>query len=268
MKKCSSLSLKIFGRFTVLVGAVLLWLPPSLSAQPDPIDVHQTETRAIKIHHQLQEKEDRWAAQKAEMLNRLHTLRSEEKTLEKTLAGYELRLAALQKQQAEVERQAIESARIRDNLEVHLETIVARLEARMEGGLPFLPDEREPRIESIKTDLVQPEISLAEKCRRVMEALKIEAEYGHTVEVYQQLIRIDGQEGAPPLMADVLRVGRLALFWRTPDGKRVGNWDRAAAQWRALPDRYRRHVNDAAEMALKRRTVEMVKLPLGRIVPK
>jgi hypothetical protein len=35
-----------------------------------------------------------------------------------------------------------------------------------------------------------------------------------------------------------------------------------------LPDRCRRHINDAAEMALKRRTVEMVKLPLGRIVPR
>ena len=183
MKKISPLHFNTVGRFIALVGAALLWLPPSLPAQPDPIEIHQTETRAIKIHHQLQKSEAQWAAQKAEMLNRLQTLQSKEKTIEKKIAGQELQLAALHKQQAEMERQAIESARIRDNLETHLEAIVARLEKQMNEGLPFLPDERTTRIESIKTDLVQPAISLAEKCRRVMEALKVEAEYGHTVEV-------------------------------------------------------------------------------------
>lgn len=268
MKKCALSRFTVASRLAALAGASLLWLLPSvLLAQLDPIEIHRTETRSIKIHHQLQKNEEEWAVQKAEMLNRLRTLKSEEKSLEKVLAGHELQLTAVQKQQAGVERQAIESTRIRDNLENHLEAIIVRLNKQMADDLPFLQDERTTRIESIKADLVHPEISLAEKCRRVMEALKIEVEYGHTVEVYQQPIRINGREDAPPLMADVLRVGRLALFWRTPDGKGVGQWDRAAAQWQVLPDRYRRHINDAAKMALKRRTVEMVKLPLGRIVP-
>ena len=112
---------------------------------------------------------------------------------------------------------------------------------------------------------MQPEAGIAEKCRQIMEALKIETEYGQTVEVYQDTIRADGQASDHHMSADILRLGRLALFWRTPDGKTVGRWERDGETWSILPDKYRRPINDAMEMALKRRTVDMVKLPLGRI---
>ena len=69
-------------------------------------------------------------------------------------------------------------------------------------------------------------------------------------------------------MAEILRVGRLALFFRTPDGKMAGHWDRVVAEWMVLPDKYRSSINDAMEMSLKRRTVEMVNLPLGGITPR
>jgi hypothetical protein len=117
----------------------------------------------------------------------------------------------------------------------------------------------------IKTVLAQPDTSIAERSRRVMEAIKVETEYGQTIEVYQDTIGIGGPDEDQPIMADILRVGRLGLFWRTPDGNTVGEWDRVAGQWTPLPKKYRRAINDAMEMALKRRTIDMVNLPLGRI---
>ena len=119
----------------------------------------------------------------------------------------------------------------------------------------------------LKNALVQPDTGIAERYRRVMEAVKVETEYGGTVEVYPAAIEVGFPEGDRRIMADVLRVGRLALFWRSPDGNAVGHWDRVAAAWTTLPDRYRRSINDATEMALKRRTIDMVNLPLGRIEP-
>ncbi len=115
--------------------------------------------------------------------------------------------------------------------------------------------------------MVQPEAGFAEKYRRLMEALEIEADYGQTTEVYQQSIMLDEGTNDQMVMVDILRVGRLALFFRTPNGQKVGHWDRANEKWALLPDKYRRNINSAMEMALRRRTVEMVKLPLGRITP-
>ncbi|MBW2036540.1 MAG: DUF3450 family protein [Deltaproteobacteria bacterium] len=66
---------------------------------------------------------------------------------------------------------------------------------------------------------------------------------------------------------DILRLGRLSLFCQTPDGKLVGHYDRAAGRWGLLPSKYRRQINRAVEMARRERTIDLVRLPIGRIVP-
>jgi hypothetical protein len=234
-------------------------------AQADPLQIHATEVKAIEIHRQIQKQEDQWADEKSELKMRYHRLQAEETSLARKKTILEGHVDALAAQQREAERKIVEGARIGENLQAHLESVVARLEENIARDLPFLPDERAQRINEINNVLAQPETSIAEKCRRVMEALKVEAEYGHTVEVYQEIIEIDGQSPDQPVMADILRVGRLALFWRTPDGSTVGHWDRTTGKWAVLPKACRRHINDATEMALRQRTVDMVKLPLGRI---
>jgi hypothetical protein len=234
-------------------------------AQTDPLRIHQTESEAIALYQQTQQAEDRWAEQKTVLQTRYRTLQAEEKSLEKRQAALMAQVDALQARQAETERTIAESARVGEELQSHLDTLVARLDDHIARDLPFLPGERDQRMAEIKTILAQPDTSIAEKSRRVMEAIKIETEYGQTVEVYQETLRIDGEDENRAIVADILRVGRLALFWRTPDGKTVGQWDRVAAAWTLLPDTYRRSINDAMEMALKRRTIDMVKLPLGRI---
>jgi hypothetical protein len=234
-------------------------------AQSDPLQIHATEVRAIKIHQQIQKQEDQWADEKSELKMRYRRLQAEETALAREKEILEDRVDAMTSRQREAERKIVEAGRIGENLQAHLESVVARLEENIARDLPFLPEERAGRIDEIKKLLAQPETSIAEKCRRVMEALKVEAEYGHTVEVYQQTIAIDGRASDQPVMADILRVGRLAIFWRTPDGGAVGHWDRATGKWTTLPKACRRHINDATEMALRQRTVDMVKLPLGRI---
>lgn len=250
---------------TVFYCAAALWGPVSAWARPDPLRIHATEVKAIEIHRQIQKQEDQWADERSELKMRYQRLQAEETTLARKKEILEDRVDAMISRQREAERKIVEAGRIGENLQAHLESVVARLEENIARDLPFLTEERSGRIGEIKKLLAQPETSLAEKCRRVMEALKVEAEYGHTVEVYQEIIEIDGRTSDQPVMADILRVGRLAIFWRTPDGGTVGHWDRTTGKWTTLPKACRRHINDAAEMALRQRTVDMVKLPLGRI---
>ena len=70
---------------------------------------------------------------------------------------------------------------------------------------------------------------------------------------------------ASPVHVDVLRIGRLAMFWRSPDGSRIGTWDPAQAAWIELPGKYDRVVSRSMEMASRMRPTELVSLPLGRI---
>jgi hypothetical protein len=95
----------------------------------------------------------------------------------------------------------------------------------------------------------------------MMEARHVETEYGHRFEVTQETISLDSR----PIAVEVLRAGRLALFFKTPDGNIVGHYDRGAGKWKQLPGKYKRPVREAVEMALRRRPVDLVKLPVGRI---
>ena len=125
------------------------------------------------------------------------------------------------------------------------------------------PEERAARLASLRLELARPDVSGAEKLRRLLEALQIEAGYGSTAEVYQERIVVAGDS----LHVDLLRVGRLSLFWRTPDGRRVGEYDRVAAEWTELPGKYKRSIARAMEMTTRRRAFDLIALPIGRISP-
>jgi hypothetical protein len=140
---------------------------------------------------------------------------------------------------------------------------MGRLEAAVAADLPFLAQERTARLVALKQELVRPEVAGAEKLRRLLEALVIEAEYGGSIEVYEEPITVAGEE----VHADILRVGRVSVFWRTADGKRVGEFDRATRAWVELPGKYNRNISTAMEMAARMRPIQIVDLPLGRIAP-
>jgi len=141
--------------------------------------------------------------------------------------------------------------------------ILGRLEAAVAHDLPFLADERSRRLERVRRDLGDPGATAADKLRRVLEAVLIEARYGGVFEIYQDRITVAGEE----LTSDLIHVGRLGLFWLTPDAARGGAWDPAASAFVEMDGRELDAVRRAAEMATRRRPAGVQPLPLGRIAP-
>jgi hypothetical protein len=86
-------------------------------------------------------------------------------------------------------------------------------------------------------------------------------EYGNTIEVYQETIVTKDRE----MLVDIFRLGRIALFFQTLDHKSCGFYNVASAAWQPLPPAYNRMIEAAMEIGAKRRQVELLTLPLGRI---
>jgi predicted nuclease with TOPRIM domain len=223
--------------------------------------IQKEVTQAIEIRQETQKNEDAWAGKKAGLMSRYRTLISQKENLEKAKTCIKERLKGQQNLVAEIERRTSESERIRDELQSCLESIVTRLGEFIKRDLSFLTKERSYRLDSIRETLSRPDKTATEKLRRVMEALQVEAEYGRTVEVYQDTIDLDGQH----VLVDVLRLGRLSLFCQTPDSKTVGHYNRATGRWVSLSPGYRRNINKAVDMARRERVIDLIKLPIGRI---
>jgi hypothetical protein len=164
---------------------------------------------------------------------------------------------------SELERRLREAKVLDASLGDTLNVVMRKLETFVAGDLPFLVEERNARLSSLREDLARTDVAGAEKLRRLLEALQVETEYGRLVEVSQAGIALE----ADSVFVDVLQVGRVSLFCRTPDGKAVGMFDPGSRQWVRLPKRYDRNISRAIEMATRLRPVQLIALPLGRIQP-
>jgi hypothetical protein len=229
----------------------------------DAAQLSDTVKKTVETHQQTQKKQEVWANEQAELAARMRAAKAQVEFFEKKKALEEKEVAALDAGIAELERRMVESVRLNESLLDTLNTVVARLETFVEGDLPFLMEERRTRIAGVKEAIARPDYTGAEKLRRVLEALQIEANYGNVAEVYQEKIMVNDEE----VFAEMVRIGRLSVFWLTPDGERVGEYDLAQGKWVELEHKYVHPIEVAREMALRLRSVEVVSLPLGRIQP-
>ena len=66
------------------------------------------------------------------------------------------------------------------------------LESFVSLDTPFRLEERQSRIDLVRSSLAKPKVTASEQVRQVLEAYNIEAEYGRKVDTYPQTISIDG----------------------------------------------------------------------------
>jgi len=98
------------------------------------------------------------------------------------------------------------------------------LEQSVKLDVPFLMDERTGRVNNLKEIMSRSDVSVAEKFRKVMEAYQIENDYGTTIEHYKQSLTIDSATRA----FNMLRIGRVGLYFQSDDTKVTGRWDATA----------------------------------------
>jgi hypothetical protein len=257
-----------FQKYLLLTAAVVILLGVWSSSAPAQTEedragdeARQDTEQAIDTRQQTQQRQDEWAEEEADLVRRFRSSTASVQWLQERKAEETARAQALDARVAELQRRLEEADRLEGSMQDTLMVIFHRLEESVAASLPFLPEERNLRLAAVGGELVRPDMTSAEKLRRLLEAVQVEAGYASTVEVYQDLIEVAGEE----LHADVLRIGRVALFWRTPDGDRVGSFDQAAGRWTELPGSAKRRIGLAMEMASRMRPVELIDLPLGRV---
>ena len=219
---------------------------------------------AIEIRQKTQAGADDWAAEKARLSAEFETLTRETEQLAEVHRDLQQTAVQLTSTVDGLARDLDRVTRISDEMLPFLEDVYTRLSDLVGEDVPFLAEERRGRIQALRKVLDDPESSVSERFRKTMESLAIEAEYGHTIEVYQEKIFLNGTE----MLVDVFRLGRLALFFQSLDQKTTGYFDPSGSVWKVLPRKYNRDLLAAVEIGAKRRSADLLNLPLGRIATK
>lgn len=131
-------------------------------------------------------------------------------------------------------------------------------EKLVEVSIPFAPQERAERVAFLNETIDRADVAAAEKFRQVLDAYMAEMQYGNTIEAYNDVIEVDGAERE----VNVLRLGRVALYYQTADRAHTGMWDAASKQWVPLDAGFRNGVYQAIRVANKLTAPSLLSLPL------
>jgi small-conductance mechanosensitive channel len=245
-----------------LIGTAL-WSPPQCWAANRDVGKHVEKPvqEAIDIRQKTQKSQEDWQEERRKLVDVYEGLQQAQKQLKaqkdslmQTSAAAKARIAAKEKQLADIEQISVQ-------IQPFLDELIKRLHKQFNDDMPFLVDERHQRLDKLDRLIADPNVAVSEKFRKIMEALMVEAEYGRTIEVYQETIQLENR----PILANIFRLGRIALFYQTLNQKQCGFYNVASGAWNPLPKSYNYAVQTAIDIGLKRRPVELLTLPIGRM---
>lgn len=217
-----------------------------------------TSVKAQTQAAQTQKQIDTLADQTASLLDQYkQVLRQTE-----DLRTYDDQLAKLvDKQNQQIDsftRQMINARTVQQQIVPFMLRMVDVLGQFIKLDAPFLQHERDARLANLKKLMDDPDVSLSEKYRRIMEAYQVEAEYGRTIETYTGELKRNGQTRT----VDFLRIGRVALLYLTFDRSEGGYWDQKTRQWKDLPREYFESVARGMQIAQKEAPPDLIKVPV------
>lgn len=232
--------------------AVLVATFPASAAKLD--DVKTASDSWLVAQVASQGRVDTLAEQRSDLSERYRsTLRESEglrlyiKQLNEQLKSQQEEMTVVRTESRDIERTSVEILPLMQKMLGALEQFVAL-------DMPFLLEDRRTRIAKLKGLMPRADVTVSEKYRRIVEAYQLEMEYGRTIEAYRAPL-----EGKT---VDVLRVGRVALLYQTPDGGETGYWDATAKKW-VQDDDYEQHVREGLLIAKKQASPDLLIVPIA-----
>ena len=140
-----------------------------------------------------------------------------------------------------------------------MRTMADALEQFVVLDLPFHQDQRVAGVLQLRQRLRSSTLSLPEKFRLLLEAYQIENDYSQSLEAYRAPLQLEDQK----LSVEYLRVGRVALYYRSLDGSRAGVWDGQARHWHPLDNKQSATLNRAIRIATNLQAPELLSLPMN-----
>lgn len=241
----------------LMVSATLVMVPVTQAATVD--DVMAAGKSKIGAAKASQQRVDTIADETDELFQNFKQVNKQIEGLQVYNAQLEAQLADQSQTITDLE-QSIENATLMERQITPLTLkMIDALEQFVSLDLPFLREERRDRIARLQANQSRSDLSSAEKFRQVLEAYKIESEYGARIDSYRDTVTVDGQ----PREVTLLRVGRIALIYQTPDQRITAAWDQRSRSWQVLDSGdYRSAVAEGIRMARKRAAVDMLQLPI------
>ena len=256
MKRCIKYFLTIRVMLTIMVSSILV----NGGAFAQTVDdVLTADAKRLQLAQASQERIN-------ETVDGTRTLTDQYRAINKEIDGLKvynrLMTAQVQGQEATLEDIKISMDQvdvINRQIFPLMERMIDGLEQSIALDIPFLKEERVGRIDGLKSLMSRSDVSVAEKFRKVMEAYQIELDYGSSAEFYKQSLDLGSDYGVRDY--NMLRVGRIGLYFQSDDSSITGMWDVDQNAW-VVDDEYRSEIRKGLRMARQLIAPELLLIPV------
>jgi len=248
--------LALVGTSLALLAAVKLPLPTASADELEQaidlsVQAHREAEKSQKKIDNLHDKTQDLLTKYREVLRETESLRLHNEQLTTVVASQAQEKLSLQAELKSIEETQREIVPLMNRM-------VDSLAEFIELDVPFLSHERSERVSKLRETLTRSDVSTAEKFRRLLEAYQIENDYGRTIEAYRaELEQTDGAK-----TVDFLRIGRLALYYRSLDGNTTGRFDKQKKHWTSLSSEFDSTLRKGLRIANKQAAPDLLTLPV------
>lgn len=126
-----------------------------------------------------------------------------------------------------------------------METMINDLETFVNADLPFHIEDRQQRINDLRTALARADLPISEQYRLIIEAYQDEMGYGSVQETWDA--ELDLASG--PTQVKMYRYGRAALVYLSLDRSEAARWNRETRDWEPVNAAMRADIVKATKIA-------------------
>ena len=217
----------------------------------------QATRRAEQVQQQINQLDD----ERSDMVGEFRTL-LQRKTAAELYARQQA--AAVESQEREIASLTDQLSRV-DEITSQtvpmLETLIDDLDAFVDADLPFRLEERKDRIARLREYLVDPNVSVTERYRQIMDAYTAEMEVGRKTDTWKETISVDDKE----VTVDMVLFGRVALVYMDPTGRYAKRYDRETSSWVDLESKYKAEIEKAIRIIQGKRTQDVMYVPATKL---
>lgn len=240
--------------FISLLGSLLL-LPVKAETKLNSIisSKQKTQFKAQKTQQEIIILDEKTT----EIINEYRALLRENSIIEAYNQQLDKQKLQQQKKLQNLATNMVNVREVRMELMPLMQDMVQVLTLFVNNDVPFLWQERQLRLTELNSLLDNPNVNVADKYRRIVEAYQIETEYGETLETWQAQLPLSTQNKAVQL----IKVGRIGLYYLTPDQQTAGYWDNNNRTWKTLPKSWLARVKQAYQVADNKTVPNLLSLP-------
>jgi hypothetical protein len=246
-------------RGAILAGLMVGFTAPSIAQGLDRAIAtgEQATRRAEQVQQQINQLDD----ERSDMVGEFRTL-LQRKTAAELYARQQA--AAVESQEREIASLTDQLSRV-DEITSQtvpmLETLIDDLDAFIDADLPFRLEPRKDRIARLREYLVDPNVSVTERYRQIMDAYTAEMEVGRKTDTWKETITVDDKE----VTVDMVLFGRVALVYMDPTGRYAKRYDRETSSWVDLESKYKAEIEKAIRIIQGKRTQDVMYVPATKL---